>query len=302
MLRLCLITVIGPQAFLTGAQEAKPKRPAIVGISHVAVLASDLEASRKFYRDLLGLAHDAAITAGDERFFLSQRQWIELIPSSGAKPSGSSGRVAHVAFETADLGALRRYLLAYGVSVLRDAAVHPRTSRSFIVRDPLGNEIEFVQNPLASSTSEIPGRPVGRRLIHAGFVVNDRAAADRFYRDLLGFRLYWQGGMQNGQTDWVDMQVPEGTDWLEYMLNVAPDASRKVLGVMNHLAIGVSNIENAVDMLRSRGWTAKEKPQIGRDGKWQLNLYDPDLTRVEVMEFRPVQKPCCSDYTSAHPQ
>ena len=27
-----------------------------------------------------------------------------------------------------------------------------------------------------------------------------------------------------------------------------------------------------------------EEPQIGRDGKWQLNLYDPDDTRVELME------------------
>ena len=30
------------------------------------------------------------------------------------------------------------------------------------------------------------------------------------------------------------------------------------------------------------------------DGKWQLNLYDPNLTRAELMEFKPVQKPCCS--------
>ena len=35
---------------------------------------------------------------------------------------------------------------------------------------------------------------------------------------------------------------------------------------------------------------------MGKDGKWQLNLYDPDFTRVELMEFQPVQKPCCSDF------
>jgi len=32
-----------------------------------------------------------------------------------------------------------------------------------------------------------------------------------------------------------------------------------------------------------------------------LNVYDPDETRVEFMEFTPVQKPCCSDYTGPHP-
>ena len=30
---------------------------------------------------------------------------------------------------------------------------------------------------------------------------------------------------------------------------------------------------------------AAARPQIGRDGKWQFNFYDPDLTRVELMEF-----------------
>ena len=42
-----------------------------------------------------------------------------------------------------------------------------------------------------------------------------------------------------------------------------------------------------------------EQPTIGRDGKWQLNLYDPDLTRVELMEFKPVRKPCCSPMLSS---
>ncbi len=53
---------------------------------------------------------------------------------------------------------------------------------------------------------------------------------------------------------------------------------------------------------RKNGWNGSEKPKIGRDGKWQLNLYDPDDTRVEFMEFTPVQKPCCSDYTGPHPK
>ena len=46
-------------------------------------------------------------------------------------------------------------------------------------------------------------------------------------------------------------------------------------------------------MATERGYTAKEKPQIGRDGKWQYNMYDPNFTRVELMEPKPVQKPCC---------
>jgi hypothetical protein len=43
-------------------------------------------------------------------------------------------------------------------------------------------------------------------------------------------------------------------------------------------------------------------PQLGKDGKWQFNLFDPDDTRVELMEFSPVEKPCCSEFTAANPR
>jgi len=41
---------------------------------------------------------------------------------------------------------------------------------------------------------------------------------------------------------------------------------------------------------------------MGKDGKWQLNVYDPNGTRVELMEFTPKEKPCCSEFTAPHPQ
>ena len=89
------------------------------------------------------------------------------------------------------------------------------------------------------------------------------------------------------------MRVPEGTDWLEYMLNVKnPDPH--TLGVMHHLSLGVPDIQDGYKTATERGYKAKEKPQIGRDGKWQYNMYDPNFTRVELMEPKPVQKPCCS--------
>jgi hypothetical protein len=43
-------------------------------------------------------------------------------------------------------------------------------------------------------------------------------------------------------------------------------------------------------------------PEIGRDGKDSLDAYDPDGTRVEIMEFTPVHKPCCHPYTAGHPK
>jgi hypothetical protein len=59
----------------------------------------------------------------------------------------------------------------------------------------------------------------------------------------------------------------------------------------------------AQSMLESHGWqaSANEHSQIGKDGKLQLNVYDPDQTRIELMEFKPVDKPCCSEFTGPHP-
>ena len=125
---------------------------------------------------------------------------------------------------------------------------------------------------------------------------------EHFYKDILGFRPYWRGGMKDDQTDWVSMQVPDGVDWIEFMVNVAPDADQRLRGIMNHIAIGTTDIHAMQKKLTDNGVKLTEQPKIGRDGKWQLNLYDPDDTRVEFMEFTPTQKPCCSEYTGPHPK
>jgi len=58
--------------------------------------------------------------------------------------------------------------------------------------------------------------------------------------------------------------------------------------------LGVPSVKAGYRTVLARGAKVPEKPEIGRDGKWQLNLYDPNFTRVELMEPRPVQKPCCA--------
>jgi catechol 2,3-dioxygenase-like lactoylglutathione lyase family enzyme len=167
-----------------------------------------------------------------------------------------------------------------------------------MVDDPEGRRIEFVQY-LPGSIHEVrfgkllPDTRVSDHMIHAGFIVHDRAAEDLFYKEILGFKLMWFGGMKDDEIKWVDMRVPDGSDWIEYMLgNVNP--SPRTRGIMNHMALGVKDIQAADKKVLAHGFMPGEQPKIGRDGKWQLNLYDPDLTRVEMMEFQPVETPCCS--------
>jgi len=205
-----------------------------------------------------------------------------------------SNLLADVTFSTDDLEATGRFLTSKKVSfsILKSGPI--------VLTDPEGHRIVFVKalHPSKPSTTDSGNL----RLIHAGFIVRDRAAIEHFYKDILGFRPYWHGGMKDDQTDWVSMQVPDGTDWLEFMVNVEPNADQRLRGIMNHIAIGVADIHAAQKKLLENGVKLTEEPQIGRDGKWQLNLYDPDDTRVELMEFTPVQKPCCSEYTGPHPK
>jgi lactoylglutathione lyase len=180
------------------------------------------------------------------------------------------------------------------------ATLHPGLdgNLSFMIEDPDGHNVEFVQYMPGSLHTSNFGKFLGamrisQRMIHVGVTVRDRSAADHLYRDILGFRETWHGGMRDDRTDWVDMRVPDGTDWLEYMLNVH-NPSPRLLGVMHHLALGVPSVEAGYKDLVERGFKPKEEPQIGRDGKWQLNLYDRNFTRAELMEPKPVRTPCCA--------
>ena len=169
-----------------------------------------------------------------------------------------------------------------------------------MLTDPDHHNVEFVQYAKGAIQSWnlgklMPPTRVSERIIHVGVTVADRAAADKLYKDILGFKMTWYGGPTDDSVRWVDMRVPDGTDWLEYMLgNVNP--TPKQLGVMHHLALGVPDIHAGFQKVKANGMTPPQPPKIGRDGKWQLNLYDANFTRSELMEFKPVEKPCCSPF------
>jgi catechol 2,3-dioxygenase-like lactoylglutathione lyase family enzyme/predicted lactoylglutathione lyase len=286
---------------LSGAGAAETEgRPKISGVAFVQIGVEDMQTATRFYHETLQLPNLTCCCLGLDShcFFINLYQQVDLIKLE-ANPK--QNRINAIGICTSDVGALRKYLLARGEKpeeLVNDA--HGYTS--FEIKDPENHSIEFVQQPQGVGGSISGPAPRASRMIHAGFVVKDRAKMDKFYRDVLGFRLYWSGGLQDGETNWVAMQVPDGTDWIEYMLNVNPNADKRELGVMNHISLGVVSVKAAAEQLEKAGVKLPEEPKIGRDGKWQLNLYDPDWTRVELMEFTPVEKPCCSEFTGAHPK
>jgi catechol 2,3-dioxygenase-like lactoylglutathione lyase family enzyme/predicted enzyme related to lactoylglutathione lyase len=297
--RVALTTVVLGMlvAGICGARETA-RRPGISGIAFVRIGVGDLQTAASFYNGTLQLSNFKCIEQGAECFFVNPAQQVELVKQQ-AVPNGN--RVEVIGLFTADAKALRQYLVSKG-QMTGEIVTDSPGRVSFKMKDPENHVLEFVQATSGVAGSIAGPLPVGNRIIHAGFVVRDRAAMDKFYRDILGFRLYWHGGMKDGETDWVAMQVPDGTDWVEYMLNVPENADKHTLGVMNHISLGVASVKVAAEELEKNGVKLPEQTQMGRDGKWQLNLYDPDETRVELMEFTPVEKPCCAEFTGNHPK
>jgi catechol 2,3-dioxygenase-like lactoylglutathione lyase family enzyme len=297
---------------LSGKADDKHPRPRILAIAGVHFSSTNITATRGFYTKLLpagGLFSDECLwcegvplkgkTQGPEiahRFpLIAKLDSGQLVILSELHDTPPPNLLDEVVFATDNVQAMKKYLAANQVAIENKKDL---SGNYFSVIDPEGHRISFTQAP----QSMTPASSANLRIIHAGFVVHDRAAEDKFYKDILGFHVYWHGGRTDDETSWVDMQVPDGTDWLEYMLNVSPNATHKTLGVMNHIALGVADIHAAQQQLIKNGWKGTEEPKIGRDGKWQLNLYDPDETRIELMEFKPTKEPCCSPYAGPHPE
>lgn len=300
-----ILSVLIVAAASAGSQ-TPVERPPIVGVAHIGLETNDMAAARHFYGDILGYQEPFSLDKPQgglmlTYFKVNDHQYIEVFPDL---KSDTQDRLSHIAFETTDIRRLRDYLAEHDVKVPETVPKGRDGNLSMMIKDPDGHNVEFVQYMPGSLHSSnfgkfLPATRVSDHMIHVGVTVKDRAAADAFYKDILGFQMTWYGGMKDDRTDWVDMRVPDGTDWLEYMLNVH-DPTPKQLGVMHHLALGVQQIQPAYKTILDRGYHPPEPPKIGRDGKWQLNLYDPNYTRAELMEFKPVEKPCCSPMLSSY--
>jgi catechol 2,3-dioxygenase-like lactoylglutathione lyase family enzyme len=287
--------------------QATPARPAITGVSHLAVYSADMAKSEVFYTKNLGAVKgDDPENPKGVRYYFNPRQFVEVLPL----PQGyaSVNRMDHAAFNTADAEGMRTYLATNHIKVPRHVTKGSDGSKWFEVNDPEGNRIEFVQLP--DKLPDVPIDPLSGHLIHFGMIAHNEAVEDAFYRKILGFRPYWFGGPEGKPPAWISQQVPDGSDWMEYMMVSGPetkgipaDMTQSTAGVLNHFALGVANMEKTVTTLAG-GERISEKsdgPKIGLDGKWQFNMYDPDGTRAEFMEYHAVIKPCCSPFTASDP-
>ena len=123
------------------SQTSAVNRPRILGIDHVAFYTTSPDGVKKLYGGLLGFESAAPVEPGGLVRYMIGRQWVGYSPAPDPK---ATDRMDHVAFTTDNIIALRKYLAAKGVKV---SQIEGRSdhSLSFVVTDPEGHRIEFVE-------------------------------------------------------------------------------------------------------------------------------------------------------------
>lgn len=276
----------------------QPKRRRLLGVAHMAVFVSDIEKSRGFYRDFLGFQEPYDLKNADGSlsmtfFKVNEDQYIEVFP--GLKPE--QDRLNHIAFATDDAAGLRTFLAARGVQVPASVNKVRIGNTSFNVKDPEGHTLEFTQYEPGGWTRREAGKFLGdkrisTRIMHVGILVGDATETTKFYGDVLGLKEFWRGNSANSQfVSWINMRLPDSQDYIEYMLySDLPAPTQR--GSQHHICLEVPDIEKALARLEAnpyrKSYTRTMEVRTGVNRRRQLNLFDPDGTRIELMEPRTV--------------
>jgi glyoxylase I family protein len=127
--------------------------PPLLGIHHVAIIASDYANSKHFYTQVLGckvLAENYREARYSYKLdlLLPDGTQLELFsfPEAPARPSWPEAcGLRHLAFQVADVDAWRRYLVDQGVAV-EDVRLDEFTGRRFVFfADPDGLPLELYE-------------------------------------------------------------------------------------------------------------------------------------------------------------
>lgn len=271
-----------------------PKRPKILGVAHMALAVSDVNASRAFYTGVLGYQEVFDLRNRDGSLSMTflkvnDNQYIELFP--GLDPS--QDRLKHISFYTDDAEGMRVYLASRGIKVPDKTPKGRIGNSNFTIPDPDGHGVEIVQYEPDGWTVRDRGKAmtdarISKRMLHVGVLVGNLARSMAFYRDVLGFEEFWRGSGRSSKTlSWVNMRAPEGDDYIEFMLyDELPAPNRR--GVQHHICLEVPDMDEALRRLQAKpavqGYQRPLEIRTGVNRRRQLNLYDPDGTRVELME------------------
>ena len=267
------------------------KRPRITGVAHIAFYAHDIDKSREFYTGFLGFQEPFSLKNPDGSFSMAffkinDRQYVELLPETQA----GTDRLSHIALETDDAAQMLAYLASRGVKTPPRVTKGRIGNTSFDITDPDGHTVEIVQyEPDGWSMREkgkfMNDNRAADHMSHVGVIVASLDPALKFYGDILGCQEIWRGSQNGKILSWVNMKVPDGDDWVEFMLYDQFPGLRQ-LGIFHHLGLVPQDMAKAAATMEAqpgrKTYTQPldlQSPQSRR----QIQVYDPDGSRTELM-------------------
>jgi catechol 2,3-dioxygenase-like lactoylglutathione lyase family enzyme len=136
---------------------------------------------------------------------------------------------------------------------------------------------------------------------HAGIVITDRKKALRFYRDLLGLKIFKDAnesgefideilGLTNVKVNTIKMSADDGglIELLCYSSHPQKtDSKRKIYSIgASHVAFTVDNLDKTFKKLKKAGINFISLPKISPDGNAKVVFCeDPDGTPIELVEI-----------------
>jgi catechol 2,3-dioxygenase-like lactoylglutathione lyase family enzyme len=129
--------------------------PHVTGISELVLEVSDLEASRRFYRDVLGFEETLYGEGREGRYWYLVGEtarlglWTEQVGLAG----GRGGAHVHYAFHVADpeIDRLKERIEAAGGEIEGPIQLGP--GRAIYITDPDGNVVEFWSQDMVAYTA-----------------------------------------------------------------------------------------------------------------------------------------------------
>ncbi len=228
----------------------KGNRPRVLGLAHMALYVNDLQKSRAFYKDFLGYSEVYVLKRDDGSDRIA---FIKVNDNQYielvAENPKQDGHLNHIAFVTDSAPAMRDYLAAREVKVPDKVGKGRIGNSNFNIIDPDGHTVEIVQYEPESWTMREKGK----------FMPDTRISTHIAHIGVLYAK--------------------------------TPDAQE--VGVKNHICLVTPDIQKAVAILESRrahgNYVRPIEIKVGKNGKRQANLFDPDGTRIELMEPNTVE-------------
>jgi lactoylglutathione lyase len=280
---------------LYGEQPLTPAlvRPRVLGLSHVAVKATDYEKSVAFYRDFLGFAEQGRLfypTNGRRELVylkISDTQTIEVFDA--ANVTQVAGQLYQIALQLEDAEALRMHLARRGFRMPPVVGRGQMKNANFTTRDPNGYIIEVVQylpegRMVLDRGRFLSDQRISNHLIAAGVATTKLSETLTFYGEILGFEKPPSGltGVSGSQR--LRLGIPGSTDYVEVTIASEDQPPYFCLEVPNVDAAKATLAERAREMHYDRSMAISRT----ETGQRVLDVYDPDGMKIRLIEGSPV--------------